>query len=106
MPVVPARCASGGTISHVRGSPKGWPLQRGAMGRAHREVEIKLEVPPAGIKRLKRHLRRHPAVKDPPQTHDLTSVYFDTKRLRLRREGFSLRVRDTGARRVQTVKQS
>jgi triphosphatase len=76
------------------------------MARAHREVEIKLEVPPAGIKRLKRHLRRHPAIKHPPQTHDLTSVYFDTKQQRLRREGFSLRVRDTGARRVQTVKRS
>jgi triphosphatase len=76
------------------------------MARAHREVELKLEVPPAGIKRLKRHLRRHPAVKAPPRTDDLTSVYFDTKGLRLRREGFSLRVRDTGARRVQTVKRS
>ena len=64
------------------------------MAAAHRETEIKLEVPPAAVDRLKRHLRRHAHLKEPARENDLTSIYFDTKRQRLHRKGFSLRVRE------------
>jgi triphosphatase len=76
------------------------------MAAMHRETEIKLELPPAAVDRLKRHLRRHAKLKEPAQENDLTSIYFDTKRQRLRRAGFSLRVRDIGGQHVQTVKYS
>ena len=76
------------------------------MASAQRETEIKLEVPAAAIERLKRHLSRHPRLAQSPQENDLVSTYFDTKRQRLRRKGFSLRLRDSGDRRVQTIKQT
>jgi inorganic triphosphatase YgiF len=66
------------------------------------EVELKLEVPPRAIARLKRlhTLPRH----GHPQEKDLVSVYFDTAEHTLRRHGMSLRVRHIGDKRVQTVK--
>ena len=66
------------------------------------EVELKLEVPPRAIARLKRlhTLNRHGR----PQEKDLVSVYFDTAEHTLRRHGMSLRVRHIGDKRVQTVK--
>jgi len=76
------------------------------MAAAHREMEIKLELPAAAVDRLKRHLRGHANLKELAQENDLTSIYFDTKRQRLHRKGFSLRVRDLGGRHVQTIKYS
>jgi inorganic triphosphatase YgiF len=76
------------------------------MAEAQRETEIKLEVSAGAVARLKRHLGRHPCLKEPPRENDLFSTYFDTKRHRLHRKGFSLRVRDSGGRRVQTIKSS
>src|SRR5215831_15050303 len=67
------------------------------------EVELKLEVPPRAIEKLRRmrSLRRgngHAAEKK------LVSVYFDTANHKLRKHGMSLRVRHIGEQRVQTVK--
>jgi inorganic triphosphatase YgiF len=67
------------------------------------EVELKLEVPPRAIEKLRRmrSLRRgngHPAEKK------LVSVYFDTANHKLRKHGMSLRVRHIGEERLQTVK--
>ena len=76
------------------------------MAAAHRETEIKLELPPGAVDRLKRYLRRHANLQEPAQENDVTSIYFDTKRQRLHRKGFSLRVRDLGGRHVQTIKYS
>jgi inorganic triphosphatase YgiF len=76
------------------------------MAQPHREVEIKLEIDPAAVKRLTRYLRAHANLREAPQVNDLRSVYFDTKRQRLRRKGFSLRVREIGGQRVQTIKHS
>jgi len=76
------------------------------MPQAQRETEIKLEIPASAIARLKRHLGHHRGLKEPPQANDLVSIYFDTKRQKLRRKGFSLRVRDIGGQRVQTIKLS
>jgi inorganic triphosphatase YgiF len=66
------------------------------------EVELKLEVPPRAIARLKRlrTLHRHGRAEE----KDLVSVYFDTAGHTLRRHGMSLRVRHIGDKRVQTVK--
>jgi triphosphatase len=76
------------------------------MAPAPHEIEIKLETTQAALARLKRHLGRHPRLRHSPQENDLVSTYFDTKRQRLRRKGFSLRVRDIGGRHVQTIKYS
>lgn len=69
-----------------------------------REVELKLEVSPEGLRRL----QRHPLVRSLSQgravTRTLDSVYFDTRDADLARAGFGLRVRSSGAQRVQTLK--
>ena len=67
-----------------------------------REVELKLEVPPRAIGRLKRLRALHRNGRT--QEKDLVSVYFDTAEHTLRRHGMSLRVRHIGDKRVQTVK--
>src|SRR5690242_12678016 len=68
-----------------------------------REVELKLEVPPSSIGKLRRmHALRGRNGK--ARDKDLVSVYFDTAKHKLRRHGMSLRVRHIGEARVQTVK--
>jgi triphosphatase len=67
-----------------------------------KEVELKLEVPPRAIGRLKRLRTLHRNGR--AQEKDLVSVYFDTAEHELRRQGVSLRVRHIGDKRVQTVK--
>ena len=66
------------------------------------EVELKLEVPPRAIARLKRLRGLHRNGRT--QEKDLVSVYFDTAEHTLRQHGMSLRVRHIGDKRVQTVK--
>jgi triphosphatase len=67
------------------------------------ETEIKLELPPANLARLPEvpMLRR---VGGSKQNEEQQSVYFDTKRLKLKRRGLTLRVRRIGERYVQTIK--
>jgi len=68
-----------------------------------KELELKLELAPADLRRLKQiPLLR--AVSDKPQRSHQVSVYFDTDKFKLRREGLTLRVRHIGERRIQTVK--
>jgi inorganic triphosphatase YgiF len=69
------------------------------------EVELKLEVSVEGLRKLDRshllranHLRRKSA--------ELVSVYFDTRRLKLRKKGVSLRVRHVGGQHLQTIKRN
>jgi inorganic triphosphatase YgiF len=67
------------------------------------EIELKLEVPPRALRRLK----RMPVVRRAnghTQEKDLVSVYFDTAGHKLRKKGMSLRVRHVGDKRLQTVK--
>ena len=68
-----------------------------------KEIELKLEVPPASVPALGRipSLR---ALVDHPDIATEISVYFDTDKHKLRRHGLTLRVRRTGDRRVQTIK--
>jgi triphosphatase len=78
-------------------SPKGAP-------RVDRdlETELKFEIDAAGAKALAKHLD----LASLGQTRKLRSVYYDTPETDLRDHGLTLRVRDDGKRRIQTVKQS
>jgi triphosphatase len=69
-----------------------------------REVELKLEVPADSVARLRRSAVLHDGVK-PRKPATLVSVYFDTKKRKLRSKGLSLRVRRIGRHHVQTIKQ-
>ena len=68
-----------------------------------KEIEIKLQLPSANFARLGRVplLRRAGRSK---RSENQVSVYFDTKRLKLKDSGLTLRVRRTGNRYIQTIK--
>lgn len=69
-----------------------------------REVELKLELALADWKRVSRHPLLKEAVAAAPRPRRMHATYFDTPDGRLRAKGVSLRVRRTGAKRVQTAK--
>src|SRR5262249_8265291 len=63
--------------------------------KAPREIELKLEVPVEGLRKLQRsQLLRNNHL--PRKVGELVSVYFDTRKLKLRKKGVSLRVRHVG----------
>jgi len=64
-----------------------------------REIELKLELDPAEVERLLEQLAPRGASAVPQ-----TTVYYDTPAAVLRKHGFTLRVRQTRDRFVQTVK--
>ena len=66
------------------------------------EIELKLLVPPGAMRRLS----AHPLLKGAPRVskHRLHSVYFDTPRLDLWRQGIALRLRREAGRWIQAVK--
>jgi inorganic triphosphatase YgiF len=68
-----------------------------------KETEIKLQLPSAASARLAgvAMLRGTDGAK---RSERQVSVYFDTKRLKLKRHGLTLRVRQVGDRYIQTVK--
>lgn len=68
-----------------------------------REFELKLDVDPATTRGLRERLLRriNGGVRE-----TLTSIYFDSKNLSLKKKGLSLRVRIQGDRRIQTLKGS
>src|SRR5579875_2604419 len=67
------------------------------------EVELKLELDPKDAG----DLRNHPLLADAEaSTHAQHSTYFDTRKKALRKAGYSLRVRSSGGRYVQTVKRT
>jgi triphosphatase len=74
------------------------------MSPAH-EVELKLEVPTHSLRRLARSSLVQAARAKPTKPATLSSVYFDTDKLKLRKKGLSLRVRRIGRHHVQTIKQ-
>jgi len=67
-----------------------------------REIELKLEVPPAAIRKLGDGLER--LADGPVKRERQVSVYFDTRSRALRDAGLSLRVRRKNGHYVQTVK--
>lgn len=69
--------------------------------RAPQEIELKLDVDPQDLPRL----RRNPLLRGEGESGDrLVSHYFDTPDHQLRRAGYTLRVRRTKAGNVQTIK--
>jgi inorganic triphosphatase YgiF len=72
---------------------------------AQRELEIKLKLPPASVGRVKKTpLIR--ALKALPKRATEISVYFDTDKRKLRKNGLMLRVRRIGNHYLQTIKAS
>jgi triphosphatase len=65
------------------------------------EIELKFEVAPRELRKLKAARVLH---RKPPKEENLLSVYFDTPKHKLARNGVSLRVRHNGAKRLQTIK--
>ncbi|MDB5459559.1 MAG: domain containing protein [Caulobacteraceae bacterium] len=68
------------------------------------EIELKFEIDPAALERLEQKLILRARAKTAAAPQTLTSVYYDTPDRKLQKAGFTLRVRDDGAGRVQTVK--
>lgn len=70
---------------------------------AHQEVELKFELKPG--KAVARRLREQLEARfGPGSTNQLTSTYFDTPDLALRKAAVSLRLREGDGRRLQTIK--
>jgi inorganic triphosphatase YgiF len=72
------------------------------MVKEDREVELKLELDTDGAELLRAHALLAPIE---PRAAPQSSIYYDTPDGMLRRSGFTLRVRDSKGRHVQTVKQ-
>jgi inorganic triphosphatase YgiF len=68
------------------------------------EVELKLTIPPAAAHKVERLPWLLKLAKGPISRSDILSVYFDTKKLKLRKHGVTLRVRKDGSTRRQTIK--
>lgn len=72
---------------------------------APRETELKLDLPPERVAGLKRSAFFKGAPRAERKIRNIVSVYFDTGNFKLRRSGFTLRIRRAGRQHVQTVKQ-
>ena len=68
------------------------------------EIELKLAVSPAGLKRLLRAPALQSLALSAARSQTLDSTYFDTAALDLTRAGIALRLRKLGRRWVQTLK--
>lgn len=75
-----------------------------AADRSERETEIKLLLRQQDVTRLRNHPVLWAGFEKAGQPSHQASVYFDDRRHTLRREGLSLRVRQIGDRRIQTIK--
>jgi inorganic triphosphatase YgiF len=69
-----------------------------------REVELKLAVAPKVLTMLETAPWLHERAAGAPRTRRLIGTYFDTSDLRLAGQRMSLRVRQVGRRRIQTLK--
>ncbi|WGS19629.1 MULTISPECIES: CYTH and CHAD domain-containing protein [unclassified Bradyrhizobium] len=67
------------------------------------ETELKFRVPAQKLKALVRP-RIAGSRSGEPSEGDLVSTYFDTAKRKLKRRGFTLRIRQDGGRHVQTIK--
>jgi triphosphatase len=69
-----------------------------------RETELKFELEPSGVSKLEQKLILGSRAKTPPPPQILQSIYYDTPGHDLSKAGYTLRVRETGGKRVQTIK--
>lgn len=68
------------------------------------EIEMKLAMVPGDAERVLAHPIVTAALRGPPASKRLLSIYFDTPDLALHQHRVALRVRDKGGRWVQTLK--
>lgn len=76
----------------------------GADAGGHRETEIKLQIDPRHLPRLRRAGWLKSLAAGRPNTQQLRATYFDTIDFKLRQAGLTLRVRKEGRRFVQNIK--
>ena len=72
--------------------------------RDGREVELKLQIAPGDLERLRKDPLLRAMTDGRPVSRRLASVYFDTPKLELWRERVTLRLRGLGRTRMQTMK--
>ena len=70
----------------------------------HKELEVKLELAPENLHALHNNPLLHDLDGDTPKRRSEISVYFDTKKHKLHKNGLLLRVRRVGNRYIQTIK--
>src|SRR5262249_61510241 len=68
------------------------------------ETEIKFEVPPGDLQKLAASRSLRPSDGQLAEHRHLVSTYFDTPNHLLKKNGISLRVRQAGKKRIQTIK--
>jgi inorganic triphosphatase YgiF len=68
------------------------------------EVELKLDVDPDDLAKVLAHPVFRSESAGSSDEHRLHSIYFDTPDQALKRAGISLRIRNNGTRRIQTIK--
>jgi len=68
------------------------------------ETEIKFEVSPADLQKLAASRSLRPSDGQLAEHRHMVSTYFDTPNHLLKRHGISLRVRQAGKKRIQTIK--
>ncbi len=91
--------SAAGALPHV--------ANRGTEGGAtvpSNEIELKLAVPQEKVARLRRSPLLRSLARGRAASQRLKSVYFDTPDLKLQRHGLALRIREVGAKRIQTLK--
>ena len=74
------------------------------MSIAPKEVELKFSAPPDCLDQLRSHSEFEEKLRAPIVDQTLVSTYYDFDNFSLRRHGLSLRVRQVGPHRVQTLK--
>lgn len=82
------------------------PAESAPQGQPGREIELKLALAPEALARLRqrRDLCGGDGTLGRARTQMLRSIYFDTPDCALRDAGIALRLREIGAKRIQTVK--
>lgn len=68
------------------------------------EIELKLEIPASAARKAASLPWLQELARGAVKRETLTSVYFDTGKLKLRNHGVALRVRHIGKKRLQTIK--
>ena len=68
------------------------------------EIEIRFAARPEDLPRLARGPSLHGFTMGPPETRRLSTIYYDTPGFGLAKAGLALRVRKSGRRFLQTVK--
>src|SRR4051812_34272732 len=68
------------------------------------ELELKLTIPRASARKAEKLPWLRNLATGSVSRSDISSVYFDTDKFKLRKHGVTLRVRKTGSKRLQTIK--